>query len=83
MKNKTKNLIMKILEEEEQDLESRRIMIKLEVRGHNVTYDTISRNLKKMVNNGQLIRYAKGRKVNENMGKPWNYYYKIKETKRS
>lgn len=74
---------MKILEEE-QDLETSVIMMKLEEVGHRVTYDTVSRNLKEMINNEQLTRYAEGRKVNENTGiKHWNYYYKIKETKES
>ena len=74
---------MKILGEEK-DLEANSIRIELEEAGHEVTYDTVSRNLKKMVDGGQLTRYAEGRKVNENTGrKHWNYYYKIKETKTS
>jgi len=78
MKNKTKNLIMKILEEK-QDLEANRIRIKLEGAGHEVTYDTVSRNLKRMINDRQLTRHAKGREINENNGRRhWNYYYKIK-----
>ncbi len=74
---------MKILEKE-QGLESHRIRIKLEEAGHGITYDTVSRNLKRMVDDRQLIRCAEGRDVNENTGiKHWNYYYKITGTKTS
>ena len=74
---------MKILEEE-QGLKAHRIRIKLEKAGHRITYDTVSRNLKRMVNDRQLIRCAEGRNVNGDTGiKPWNYYYKITGTKTS
>jgi len=81
MANKTKNLIMKILEEKP-DLEAHKIMIKLEGAGHGVTYDTVSKNLKRMINDGQSTRYGEDRKVIESIRiKHWNYYYKIKEKK--
>ncbi len=84
MADKTKNLIMEILGGES-GLEVYSIRIKLGLVGHSVTLDTVARNLKGMVDDGKLIRYARGGEVNENTRrKHWHYrYYKIKETKTS
>jgi len=72
----TKNLIMKVLNKK---MESVEIMKKLEEIGHNLTYDTISRNLKQMAEGGILIRKAEGGSINQYTGRRhWNYYYKIK-----
>ncbi len=65
---KTKKLILEILEDKS-ELESSAIMREMEERGRSISYDTLSRNLRSMAEEGLLIREAKG--------KPWNYYYQL------
>ncbi len=46
-----------------------------------LSYDTISKHLKEMAEEGILLREAKsGKKIVRNSGReinPWNYYYKL------
>jgi len=90
MMDETKNLIMKILREEQEmlgeeyDLESHEIMVRLEGEGHYMIYDTISRYLREMVNKGLLVREPRGESINQRTRRRrLNYYYKIKEPKTS
>lgn len=70
----TKDLILRVLNGE---MESGEIMKKLERIGYNLTYDTISRNLKQMAEERILIRTPRGGKVNQRTGRRhWNHYYK-------
>ncbi len=73
----TKDLILKVLDGKMESLE---IMKKLEEMGCELTYDTISRNLKQMAEGGILIRKAEGGSINQCTGRRhWNWYYeKIK-----
>ena len=56
--NKTKNLIIKILECEK-ELNSVQIMEELEDKNYKITNDTLAKNLKEMTNSGELTRYSK------------------------
>jgi repressor of nif and glnA expression len=70
----TKNLILRVLDGEMESLE---IMKKLEKIGYNLTYDTISRNLKQMAEEKILIRDSRGGSINQNTGRRhWTHYYK-------
>ncbi len=63
--DKTQRLILEVLGND--CLEAGSINNKLKEIGHDVTYNTIAKNLKNMVEKNLLTRKAKGR--------PWNYYY--------
>lgn len=76
--NKTKGLILKVLEGRE--MKTTVIMKKLKEEKYSITPDTLAKNLKSMVNEGILSRYAKGGEVNENTGRRhWGYYYRLKQ----
>ena len=67
--DKTKNLITKILEECERELNLIQITEKLEKKNHNISYETAWKNVKEMSERSILIRTGKG--------KPWKHYYQL------
>ena len=75
MKKETESKIIDILKENA-ELECISIKNRLEGKGCELTYDTISKYLKSMYSNGKLKRRAKAR---PGYGKPsWNFYYSLK-----
>jgi len=69
MTNKTEDRIKQLFNEETK-LEAMKISKRI-----GLTYDTTSKYLKKMTDEGTLERKAEG--------KPWNYYYKLKKHKQT
>ena len=78
MKNKTKGLIIKVLEGKE-EMGAGQIGEELGKEGYIITYDTICRNLKSMFDEKILNRNAKSGELNENTKRRhWNFYYSLK-----
>jgi len=82
--NKTKNLILKILEEETKLLPINLIEKRLAEKGYEITYDTVCRNLKKMFEEDVLIREARAEKREkkytwEPKHNPWYFHYQLKQ----
>ena len=82
--NKTKNLILKILEEETKLLSVNLIEERLVEKGRKVTYDTVWRNLKKMFEEGVLIKEARAEKRErkyswEPKHNPWCFHYQLNQ----
>lgn len=66
--NKTESKILEILNKDN-ELKSYEIGRRLEELGSSVTPDTIAKNLKRMTEEGKIIREARGN--------PWYYHYKL------
>lgn len=76
MANKTKDIITKTLECKG-ELNSIQIMKELEDKDHQITHDTLAKNLKEMINSDDLIRYGKKKKQDI----AWYYYYNLNTNK--
>ena len=77
--NKTKNLIIKILEEKEEEIDTKTIEKELKERNHNINYDSVCRNLKSLFEECVLNRIGKGNETYRSTGtKHWKYYYSLK-----
>ena len=79
--SKTESKILEILNENN-ELVSYEIQRGLEELGYSVNYDTVWRNLKRMTEEGKLIRQAKAKKRERKYGwedkrQPWYYHYKL------
>ena len=80
MERKTRERILDVLKENKnEELEARTITKKI----GGVSYDTISKHLKRMVEECILTRKAKQRPKSgiyfKDIRRPWEYYYKLNE----
>jgi Mn-dependent DtxR family transcriptional regulator len=77
MRSKTESEIIKVLEENKENNEE---LEALAIAGRiGLSYDTTAKHLKRMAEEGILIREARGAGIDKNTGRrlPWNYYYTL------